>query len=248
MGVIALLYGVICYVVFFATFLYLVVFVGGDALSAFVSAPKTIDAGDALGVFAPAPFQNIALLLLFGVSHSVMARPGFKKWWTKIVPPAIERSTYVLVASAALILMYHYWRPMPHDVWTLTGGLGTVMTALYFIGFGIVLLSTFLINHFDLFGLKQVWLRFKNAEAKPSPFGTPLLYAFVRHPLYLGFTIAFWATPSMSIGHLLFASVMTIYIFIAIGYEERDLIAHFGEDYRKYMERVPSLLPIGGRK
>lgn len=249
MGLIALIYGLVCYVVFFLTFLYLIVFVGDDALSAFVIAPKTIDSGAAAGVFFDgAAFQNIALLLVFGVSHSVMARPGFKKWWTAIVPKSVERSTYVLVASLALILLFSYWRAMPHVVWSLEGAAATIMTALFFVGFGLVLLSTFLINHFDLFGLKQVWTRFRNAEFKHNSFSTPLLYAVVRHPLYLGFMIAFWAAPTMSVGHLLFASTMTIYMLIAIGYEERDLIAHHGEDYRRYMERVPSLLPLGRRK
>jgi len=247
MGLITLLYGVICYVIFFATFLYLIGFVGGDAL-AFLNLPNTVDAGEPVKVFAAPALQNFLLLALFGVSHSVMARPGFKAVWTKIVPPAAERSTYVLTSSIVLILTYALWRPMPDLVWSMSGLWATIMTVLLFAGFGVVLVSTFLINHFDLFGLKQVWARFRSTKATHDPFKTPLFYALVRHPLYLGFLIAFWATPTMTAGHLLFAAVMTIYMFIAIGYEERDLIAHFGDDYRRYMERVPSMLPFGSRK
>ncbi len=246
-GLITLLYGVICYGVFFATFLYLIVFVGGDALS-FLNAPKTVDYGDASVIFAAPALQNLALLSLFGVSHSVMARPGFKAWWTKIVPPACERSTYVLVSSLVLLATYYFWRPMPAMVWEATGFWATILTLLMIAGFGVVLLSTSLINHFDLFGLKQVWARFKSAPPTHDPFKTPLFYAVVRHPIYLGFVIAFWATPAMTAGHLFFAAIMTAYIFVAIGYEERDLLSHFGDDYRRYMERVPSMLPFGARK
>lgn len=247
MGLVTLIYGVISYLTFFAAFLYLIAFVGADQ-AAIAGAPKTIDWGEPLGVFAPPALQNSLLLLLFGLSHSVMARPGFKAWWTKIVSPAAERSTYVLVASLALILTYAFWRPMPQVVWSMTGLWSGVMTALFLAGFLVVLLSTFIINHFDLFGLKQAWARFKNTQPTHGPFATPYFYAFVRHPLYLGFVIAFWAAPTMTAGHLLFAAVMTIYIFVAIGYEERDLIAHFGDDYRRYMERVPAIFPIGARK
>lgn len=247
MGFIILLYGVACYAIFFATFLFLIVFVGGDAL-AFLNSPKSIDAGAPIAAFAAPALQNILLLLLFGVSHSVMARQGFKRWWTKIVPWPMERSTYVLFASLALILLYLFWVPMPSVVWSVGGAGGGVLLALFAAGFGLVLLATFLINHFDLFGLKQVWMRFREKQPTHGPFRTPLLYAVVRHPLYLGFIIAFWAAPTMTAGHLLFAAAMTIYIFVALGYEERDLIAHFGDDYRRYMERVPAILPIGGKK
>lgn len=247
MRILILAYGVVCYLVFFLTFLYLVVFVGGD-MTSFVPAPKTVDAGKAVAVFAPPALQDLALLLLFGVSHTVMARPGFKRAWTKIVPKAAERSTYVLVASLALILVYHLWRPMPAIVWSMTAPWSAAMIALFAAGFGLVLVSTFLINHFDLFGLKQVWENFTGVSGAAGPFKTPLFYAFLRHPLYLGFLIAFWATSTMTAGHLFFAAVMTAYIFIAIGYEERDLLGHFGDDYRRYMERVPMILPIGRRK
>jgi protein-S-isoprenylcysteine O-methyltransferase Ste14 len=247
MRLITLLYGVICYGVFLAIFLYLIAFVGGDAL-AFLNAPKTIDAGAAAAEFAPPALQNILLLLLFGVSHSVMARPGFKMAWTKIVPLPAERSTYVLIASLILILMYAYWRPMPDLVWKMTGAWGSVMIVLFALGFLLVLASTFLINHFNLFGLKQVWENFRKASPTHDPFKTPGPYKVTRHPLYLGFVIAFWATPAMTVGHLLFASVMTIYMLVAIGYEERDLVTSFGDDYRRYMQRVPMLFPFGRRK
>lgn len=247
MGLLALAYGIICYVIFFATFLYLIAFVGGDALS-FLNAPKTVDAGVPPAVFAPPALQNILLLLLFGVSHSVMARPGFKNGWTKIVPWAAERSTYVLVASLVLIVIFAYWQPMPAVVWTMPDPWATAMLVLFGAGFGVVLLSTFLINHFDLFGLKQVWEKYRGVGPTHDPFKTPALYKMTRHPLYLGFVIAFWATPTMTVGHLLFAAVMTIYMLVAIGYEERDLVARFGEDYRRYMERVPMLFPFGGKK
>lgn len=247
MGLLTLAFGALSYAVFFATFLYLIAFVGGDAL-AFVGAPKTIDSGAAAADFAPPALQNIVLLLLFGVSHSVMARPGFKMWWTKIVSWPAERSVYVLVASLFLIVLYAYWRPMPEIVWTMSGAWGPVMTALFALGFLLVLLTTFLINHFDLFGLKQVWENFRKVPPTHDPFKTPGPYKMTRHPLYLGFVIAFWATPIMTAGHLLFAAVMTIYMLVAIGYEERDLITRFGDDYRRYMDRVPMLFPIGGRK
>jgi protein-S-isoprenylcysteine O-methyltransferase Ste14 len=247
MRLLTLAYGVLCYLIFFATFLYLIAFVGGEA-AAFAGAPKTVDWGEPAAVFAPPALQNVLLLLLFGASHSVMARPGFKAWWTKIVPPAAERSTYVLVASLALIVLFAYWRPMPNVVWEMTGAWAALATILFWAGFGIVLLTTFLINHFDLFGLKQVWEHYRGAAESHDPFKTPALYGVTRHPLYLGFVIAFWAGPVMTVGHLLLAAVLTIYIFIAIGYEERDLVARFGDDYRRYMERVPMLLPIGRRK
>lgn len=244
----ALIYGGIVYLLFFASFIYLVVFLGADML-AFLDAPKTINVGEPAQTFAAPALTNIVLLLLFGVSHTVMARPGFKAVWTKIIPIAIEHSTYVLVSTFFLVLLYHFWRPMPEVIWSTGPGLWSgVMTLLFFAGFGIVLLSTFLISHFDLFGLRQVWHHFQNTDMPNEPFKTPLLYAITRHPLYLGFVIAFWATPTMTAGHLLFASVWTAYIFVAIGYEERDLITHFGDDYRKYMARVPMLFPFGVRK
>jgi len=248
MGVLALAYSAVVYLVFFATFLYLIGFVGGDAL-AFLGLPKTIDSGASIFPGAPAALVNIGLLLLFGLQHSIMARPGFKAMWTKIVPKPFERSTYVLVTVAVLILLFEGWQPMPAVVWST--GLTTwswVLVILFFAGFGIVLLSTFLINHFELFGLQQGWFKFKAKEAAAPEFRTPMLYAMVRHPLYMGFLIAFWATPHMTAGHLLFSAIWTAYIFIAIGYEERDLIGIFGDKYRDYMAKTPSILPFGSRK
>lgn len=248
MGILALGYSVVVYLVFFVTFLYLIVFVGGDAL-AFLGAPKTIDAGPSIFPAGPAALVDIGLLLLFGLQHSVMARPGFKRAWTKIVPKAMERSTYVLATVAVLVLLYAGWRPIPAVVWSEQGSiLSQALTILFILGFGIVLLATFLINHFELFGLQQGWLALRRREAAPPVFRTPLFYHLVRHPLYLGFLIAFWATPHMTAGHLLFAGVWTAYIFIAIGYEERDLIGVFGDKYREYMAKVPSIIPLGRRK
>jgi protein-S-isoprenylcysteine O-methyltransferase Ste14 len=255
MGAIALLYGLVCYVIFFAAFLYLIAFVGGGMVESVSGmsirdfVPKTLDWGEPAGARGPAALIDLGLLLLFGVQHSVMAREGFKKWWTRIVPPSVERSTYVLITSLVLILLYVAWRPLPVIVWQVDDPLwANVLTALFFLGFGLVLLATFLINHFALFGLMQVFYRALNKPMPESSFRTPLLYSMVRHPLYLGFIIAFWSAPTMTAGHLLFAAVWTIYIFVALGYEERDLLRVHGENYRKYMARVPMIIPFGMRK
>lgn len=247
MGIFALLYGVIAYFIFFASFLYLIAFLGAGLIP-FVEVPKTIDAGTSLFAGAPAALVNICLLVLFGVQHTVMARPAFKKVWTKVVPKSVERSTYVLITALLLGFIYHAWVPMPGVVWAMTGAWAMVMTVLFFVGFLIVLLSTFMINHFDLFGLQQVWARFKAADIPAPKFVTPFMYKWVRHPLYLGFIIAFWATPVMSVGHLLFAAIWTIYMFIAMGYEERDLTDAFGDRYREYAGKVPMIFPFGKRK
>jgi protein-S-isoprenylcysteine O-methyltransferase Ste14 len=248
LGPLILLFSIIVYLVFFAAFLYLIAFVGGDMIP-IISLPKTLDAGPSALAGYPAALVNIGLLVLFGLQHSIMARPGFKKGLTKIVPHAAERSVYVLATVVVLVLLYALWIPMPDVVWSVDSALwGGVLTAIFYLGFGLVLLTTFLINHFELFGLMQGWLSFK---AKPTPepvFRTPILYNYVRHPLYLGFILAFWATPHMTAGHLLFAAVWTFYIFVAIGYEERDLIGVFGEKYRAYMATTPSILPFGKRK
>lgn len=248
MRLVSLLYSVVVYFVFFAAFLYLIAFIGGDMIP-IVSVPKTIDAGASSLIGVPAALANIGLLVLFGVQHSVMARPGFKKVWTKVVPEPIERSTYVLATVAVLVLLYAFWQPMPETVWTVSSTLWAgVLTTLFYVGFGVVLLTTFLINHFELFGLHQGWTAFKKKSPPAPEFRTPSLYKWIRHPLYFGFILAFWSTPTMTIGHLLFAAIWTVYIFIAIGYEERDLLGLFGEKYRAYMASTPSILPFGKRR
>lgn len=230
-------YGVACYAIFFATFLYTIGFLGGFAV------PKTIDSG-ATGGLAMALAIDIALLGLFGVQHSVMARPGFKAWWTKIVPTPIERSTYVLASSLVLVLLFWQWRPLPSSLFTLDGTIGAAFAyGMFALGWFVVLYSTFLINHFDLFGLRQVFLHLRSRQAPQLPFATPSLYRLVRHPLYVGWLLCFWATPTMTVGRLLFAAVTTGYILIAIRFEERDLVAVHGKDYERYRERTPMLMP-----
>jgi protein-S-isoprenylcysteine O-methyltransferase Ste14 len=234
---IAFLYGLASYVVFFVTFLYAIGFVTG------VIVPKTIDTGTVVPT-SEALVVNLLLMAAFAIQHSVMARRQFKQWWMKFVPKSVERSTYVLFSSLALILLCAMWRPMPTVIWRLDDPLFRVaMTALSFTGFMIVLSSTFLINHFELFGLHQVTSNL-NGRAMPVPrFRTPLYYKFVRHPIYLGFIIAFWATPVMTGGHLLFAAVTSAYIVVGILLEERDLIDLFGDEYRRYKRRVSMLVP-----
>lgn len=189
---------------------------------------------------------NIGLLLLFGLQHSVMARPGFKRLWCRIVPRVMERSTYVLLSSLTLILMFAAWQPITDTVWILPGQFGQYLGHGGFaLGFLIVLISTFLIDHFDLFGLRQVTLHLLQRRDRPAPFQVRYLYKFVRHPLYLGWLIGFWATPVMTTGHLLFAIGMSVYIFVAVQFEERDLIDQHGESYRRYQEEVPMIVPTG---
>jgi methanethiol S-methyltransferase len=234
---IALLYGTASYGFFLVTFLYAVGFVTG------VVVPKTLDTGP----LSPAPEAlaiNLLVMTVFAVQHSVMARQQFKRWWTQWIPKAVERSTYVLFSSVALALLMLLWRPMPTVIWRLDGPLiRWSITALSFTGFLIVLSSTFLINHFELFGLHQVTNNLNGRAMPVQQFRTPLYYKFVRHPLYLGFVIAFWAAPVMTVGHLLFAAVTTAYIFVGILLEERDLIDLFGDEYRRYKRRVSMLLP-----
>jgi protein-S-isoprenylcysteine O-methyltransferase Ste14 len=241
-GVASILYGGAVYGLFLATFLYAIAFVGN------LPVPKTIDSG-AAGPLALALVVNTVLLGLFAVQHSVMARPAFKRWWTKMVPEPVERTTFVLFASLALLLLYWQWRPMPDTVWSVTNPVGVIaLQVAFWVGWGLVLLSTFLINHFELFGLRQVYYRLRGIALPSADFKTPFLYKRVRHPIYLGFLLAFWATPSMTMGHLLFAVATTGYILIGIQLEERDLIAAFGDRYRRYREEVSMLIPWPRRR
>jgi methanethiol S-methyltransferase len=247
MGLFAMLYGIVAYVIFFATFLYMVGFVGN------LIVPKSIDVGLPFGAAevpqAAALLINAALISVFALQHSVMARPAFKRWWTRFVPKALERSTYVLLASAALILLFMQWRPMATPVvWRVDGAAAMALVAVHWTGWGVLLASTFLLDHFELFGLKQVFMRLVGREAPAPVFRTPLFYRRVRHPIYLGFLLAFWAAPVMTAGHLLFTAGMSIYILIGIWFEERDLIALFGDRYRAYREQVSMLLPLPGRR
>ena len=237
---IALAYGLAAYLVSFATILYAIGFVSG------LPVPKGIDDGATVSIWE-ALMLNLLLLTLFAVQHSVMARKPFKCWLTQYIPAAVERSTYVLVASLVLMLLFWQWRPMPTVLWQVTNAsLATVITGVSLTGWGLVFTSTFLINHFELFGVQQVVHNLSGRTAAAPRFYTPLLYRLVRHPLYLGFLIAFWATPTMTVGHLLFTVATTAYIFIGIALEERDLVGQFGDEYRRYRERVAMIVPFPG--
>jgi protein-S-isoprenylcysteine O-methyltransferase Ste14 len=233
-------YGVICYAVFFATFLYFVGFIGNFWVAKSIDSPPGAPLVTAL-------LTNLALVAIFGLQHSVMARPAFKRWWTRIVPESAERSTYVLLSSMALILLFVFWQPMGGVVGTITAPIGrAALYGAFAFGWGLLLLSTFLINHFDLFGLRQVWLQLLGKPYQPLLFRTPWLYRYVRHPIYVGWLFIVWATPTMTVTHLVFALATSAYILIAIPLEERDLVAGHPE-YEDYRRRVPMLVPFGRR-
>jgi protein-S-isoprenylcysteine O-methyltransferase Ste14 len=234
---VAFLCGLVAYVAFFGTILYAIGFVSG------LLVPKTIDTG-AVAPLAEAVVVNLVLMSVFAIQHSVMARKRFKQWWTQFVPKSVERSTYVLFSSLALILLFWQWRPMPAVIWQVDDPqIALAVTGLSLVGWVIVFTSTFLINHFELFGLHQVANNLVGREMPAPRFRTPLYYQFVRHPIYLGFIIAFWAAPTMTAGRMLFAAVTTAYIIVGIALEERDLVDLFGDDYRRYKDRVSMLVP-----
>ncbi|WGD52040.1 isoprenylcysteine carboxylmethyltransferase family protein [Bradyrhizobium sp. CB1650] len=234
---IAFLYGIAAYLVFFVTVLYAIGFVMGLVV------PKSIDTGTDTPT-VEAVIINLLLLALFAVQHSVMARQRFKAWWTQFVPKAVERSTYVLLSSLSLLLLFWQWRPLPAIVWDVENpDIAVTLVTAALAGWVLVFASTFAINHFELFGLHQVTNHLLDKQASPPRFRTPLFYKFVRHPLYLGFIVAFWAAPTMTVGHLLFAAVTTLYILVGIALEERDLVDLFGDEYRQYKQRVSMLIP-----
>ncbi len=236
--IVAFLYGVVCYLAFFATFLYAIGFIGNFVV------PKSIDSGPHRS-FTYALSVNAALLGLFAIQHSLMARQWFKRAWTRLVPPAVERSTYVLFSSVALLVLFWKWEPMGRVVWNVDSRAGQILLyVLYAGGWMIVLVATFLINHFDLFGLRQVWLHLRGIPYTPLTFRTPGLYRIVRHPLYVGWLLVFWSAPLMTVAHLVFAIATTAYILLAIQFEERDLVRLHAE-YAEYRRRVPMLVPLG---
>lgn len=230
-------YGIFCHLLFLAVYAYFCAFTANLLVPKSIDSPAQLSAGPALLI-------NLALLLAFGVSHSVMARPGFKAQWTRLVPQPIERSTYVLVSCVVLALLMWQWQPMPAIVWSFESvGGRAFMWALFAGGWLMVPAVSLMISHFDLFGTRQVWFNLLGRPYEPLPFRTPMLYSRVRHPLYIGWALAFWATPTMTVGHLLFASVLTAYMGLATLVEERDLIAHFGEQYLNYRQAVPRFIP-----
>ncbi len=243
MGKIAILvYGIVCYASFLVTILYAIGFVGNFVV------PKSIDSGTA-GAALPAIAINVFLLLLFAIQHTIMARPRFKKWWTQRIPKSIERSTFVLFASLLLLLLFWQWRPMPSAIWSFDSGpVHWILTAICFTGWALVFYSSFLIDHFDLFGLRQVYLHWTDKPYTQKRFSTPTLYRFVRNPLMLGFLIAFWSAPVMTQGRLLFAAVSTAYIFFGVRLEERDLANALGDPYRHYHRKTSMIIPMPPRE
>lgn len=235
--VVAFVYGTLCYLLFLATFLYGVAFLGNFGLD------RTID-GAATVTFGHALLVNAVLLGLFAVQHSVMARPAFKQWWTRFIPKPVERSTYVLFSSLALLLLFYVWEPMGGMIWDAQDPISRgVLYSLFAGGWLLVLVTTFLINHFDLFGMRQVWLYLQGQPYTPLKFATPGLYRYMRHPLYVGWLLTFWATPTMTAAHLVFSIATTVYILIAIQFEERDLVTVHGSAYDEYRKQVPMLVP-----
>jgi len=231
------LYGTFCYLFFLGIFLYAVGFLGNFGVPNTIDGPPQVSVWQALAI-------NTLLLGLFALQHSVMARQGFKRWWTQYVPPPIERSTYVLFTNIALALMFYAWQPMGGEIWQVQDPIGQgLLYGVFAAGWGLVLMATLQINHFDLFGMRQVWLYLRNQEYTPLPFKTPALYRHVRHPLYVGWFLAFWATPRMTVAHLVFAVTTTLYILMAIQWEEKDLVAFHGQAYKGYQQRVPMLIP-----
>lgn len=240
--ILAVIYGIISYAMFLGSFCYAIAFVGDFLV------PKTINSG-AIESFWPSLLINSALLGLFALQHSGMARPGFKKWWTKIIPKPVERSTYVLLASASLCLLFWFWQPMTTPIWSVEyEALRWFLLGLFGLGWVLVVLCTYLISHAHLFGLTQVYDFLKERDLWEPEFQTPSLYRYMRHPMMLGFFLAFWATPDMTMGHFVFSIATTGYILIALQLEERDLIKAFGEKYRKYRKQVPMFIPLPGRK
>ena len=238
----AMLYGSAAYLGFVGSFIYAVCFIAG------IGVPAALD-GPARSAPLEALLVNTALLALFAVQHSVMARKGFKAWWTKIVPPVVERSTFVLAADICLFLLCWFWQPIEGTVWSVTNPIAVfALHAVFWAGWAVLLLATFLINHFELFGLRQPFAQLTGRQIPAPEFRTPMLYKVVRHPIYAGFLMGFWAAPEMTLGHLLFALGGTGYILVGIWFEERDLIAHFGERYRAYRKQVPMLFPRLGRR
>lgn len=236
--ILVLLVGVTGYTVFLATFLYMIGFVAG------LLTPTSLDGVGVAADFWPALAINVSFVLLFGVQHCIMARPWFKRRWTKVVPKPIERTIFMLLTCAILCLMFWQWRAMPQVLWSFDGALAIAMHAVAFVGWGIVLLSTFLIDHFDLFGLRQTWLAFRGKPYTQRPFAERSLYRRMRHPLMFGFMMTFWIAPVMTVGHLVFAGAFTLFVLIALVFEERDLVALHGSSYRDYQRRVPKLFPI----